>query len=79
MGLQLHRSGVEYASLGPVPVGLEKDLRTGMMLKSGVNTASTVGAAEFDGQSPWGCLETSRFQVLSSYGRGGGGVIIHDF
>ena len=33
---------------------------------SGGNTADA--AARFDGQSPWGCLETRRFQVLSSSG-----------
>ena len=42
--LQLHQSGVEYASLWSLPLlALEKDLRTGMMLKSGGNTASTDG------------------------------------
>ena len=54
--------------MGPAPVSLEKDLRTGMMLKSGGNTASTDGAVRFDGQAPLGCLEIKRFQVLSSLG-----------
>ena len=45
----------------PATVSLEKDLRTGMMLKSGGNTASTDGAVRFDGQAPLGCLEIKRF------------------
>ena len=49
--------------MGPAPVSLEKDLRTGMILKSGGKTAADE-AARFDGQAPL----VKRFQVLSSLG-----------
>ena len=50
--------------MGPAPVSLEKDLRTGMMSKLSGNTASTDRAARFDGQAPLECLVIKRFQVV---------------
>ena len=50
--------------MGPAPVSLEKDLRTGMMSKLSGNTPSTDGAARFDGQAPLECLVIKRFQMV---------------